>query len=150
MDQSGLSAASRRSAGLGLKEMQITSRLTGGTHVWHRLAQKASRREADNMFRTGRGQRNAITGKERLPATANVPRAQSDSLRGGRPCARLSHAANHCDGAIKAQTPLELPSAGWPLSHPLRGVCECRLLPTHALPLTLAGSRAGKRESFGT
>lgn len=50
MDQSGLSAASRRSAGLGLKEMQITSRLTGGTHVWHRLAQKASRREADNMF----------------------------------------------------------------------------------------------------
>lgn len=62
-------------------------------------------------------------------------------------CVCVSHGVNHCGGAIKAyQTPVELPSCGrlspLPPSRVSLSGCDCRLLPTHALPLTLAGSRA--------
>lgn len=121
---------------------------TACIHVWYRLAYKLSTCgrapcEADNMFccffpshlqlpeaqnifegKAERGQRNAITGKQRLPATANLSRVQKSFLTSllevcvflcacVPACVCVSHGVNHCGGAIKAyQTPVELPSCG--------------------------------------
>lgn len=66
----------------------------------------------------------------------------------------FSHGVNHCGGAIKAyQTPVDLPSCGRLSSPPSRvslSGCDCRPLPTHALPLTLAGSQAERQNGFGS
>lgn len=50
-----------------------------------------------------------------------------------------------CQAVVSSPHPPSAPTSRVSLSG-----CDCRLLPTHALPLTLAGSRAERQKGFGS